>query len=139
MSAACTTRSSASSFGVAPNNCSVLSTPCKPPSRFKQWWDRNWDCVANVGLPTLADDLNPAGLGVGSLADASSQMSQASLMAAAKWSMDRGLTVPLRSPYVRAGMANAEAFGRASALLSLLAIDVGLIDAIHAEHVGCFK
>lgn len=101
------------------------------------FWKKNWDCVANVGWPVLKNDLNPFSIGVGTAADAASQWSQASLQAAAAWSVQRGLTVPLRSSVVRAGVANAEALGRASFLLTLIGGDVALGDAISAEHTGC--
>jgi RHS repeat-associated protein len=108
-----------------------------PNSSPKTFWQKNWDCVSNVGYPVLSDDLNPFRLGIGTAADATSKMSQASLEAAASWSVKRGLTVPLRSSIVRAGLGTSEALGRASLILSVVSVDVALIHAIHAEHVGC--
>jgi RHS repeat-associated protein len=103
----------------------------------KSWWQKNWDCVANVGLPVIANDLNPFSLGVGTAADATSQMSQASLEAAATWSVQQGLTVPLRSSIVRAGVSSAEALGEASGVLALLSVEAALVHAAIAEHSGC--
>ena len=103
----------------------------------KSWWQKNWACFNNVGLPVLGNDLNPFSLGVGTAADAASRMSQASLEGAAAWSVQRSLTSPLKSSVVRAGVANAEALGRTSSLLTLVGIDVALWDAISAEHAGC--
>jgi hypothetical protein len=112
---------------VAPNN----GTPSKG------FWQKNWDCVANVGWPVLKNDLNPFSLGFGTAADATSQMSQASLMAAGAWSAERGLTVPLRSSIVRGAVTDAEALGKVSGMLTLVGVDFALGDAIHAEHTGC--
>ena len=69
------------------------------------------NCIANVALPTIANDLNPFSPGIGSAADITSSMSQASLAGAATWSVQQGLTVPLRSSIVRAGVAGAETLG----------------------------
>jgi hypothetical protein len=113
-----------------------------PPAKLaknaqKTFWRKNWDCVANVGLPVLKDDLDPFSLGIGTAADATSEMSQASLQAAAAWSVQRGLTVPLRSSIVRAGVGTAEALGEASAVLSMISVIYAAGDAIYAEHKGC--
>lgn len=51
--------------------------------------------------------------------------------------VQRGLTVPLRSSIVRAGVTNAEVLGELSGILSALSVDIALGDAIHAEHQGC--
>ena len=103
----------------------------------KSFWQKNWDCVSNVGLPVILDDLNPFSLGIGTAADVASQMSEASMEAAAGWSIQRGLTVPLRSSIVRAGVANAEALGVASYALSLAALEAALVHGVIAEHAGC--
>ena len=81
--------------------------------------------------------MNPFSLGVGTAADAASQMSQASLMAAGAWSVERALTVPLRSGVVRAGVSNAEALGKASGVVALIGFYYALGDAIYAEQTGC--
>lgn len=125
----------------APNNgwdCSVLNpnSHCTL-SKLKELWKKNWDCVANVGWPVLENDLNPFSLGVGTAADATSQASQASLQAAATWSVERGLTVPLRSSIVRAGVGTSEALGRLSVLLTATSVLYAETDAIIAEHKGC--
>ena len=113
------------------------SIAAKKPVPAKSLWQKNWDYVTNVGLPVLANDLNPFSIGVGNAADAASQMSQASAEGAAAWSVQQGLTSPLRSSIVRAGLANAEALGKASGLLTLIGLDYALGDAIAAEHAGC--
>lgn len=59
-------------------------------SSGRSFWKKNWDCVANVGWPVLRDDLLPFSLGIGTAADAASQLSQASLQAAGAWSVERG-------------------------------------------------
>lgn len=103
----------------------------------KQWWSDVKSCVSNYGLPTLESDLNPFTPGVMTPATTASEMSQASLAAAATWSVERGLTVPLRSSIVRAGLSNAEALGKLSGVLSMAGIDVALADAVYAEYKGC--
>lgn len=116
---------------------SAQNTPPRNSPSTESFWQKNWNCVKNVGLPALENDLNPFSLGIGTAADATSQLSQASLAGAAAYSVERGLTVPLRSGVVRAGVSNAEALGRASAMLSLIDLDVALADGIRAEHAGC--
>lgn len=115
---------------LAPNNGSSYSFA-------KQWWSDLKSCVGNYGWPTFENDMNPFSPGIGSLSDAASSMSQASLGAAATWSVERGLTVPLRSSIVRSGVSAAEGFGKASRLLSLFGVDVALADAAYAEYKGC--
>jgi hypothetical protein len=108
-----------------------------PSNPRKTLWQKNWDCVANVGWPVLKDDLSPFSLGVGTAADAASQASQASLQAAATWSVSRGLTVPLRSGIVRAGVGASEVLGRLSFALTMGNVIYAEWDAINAEHKGC--
>jgi RHS repeat-associated protein len=96
------------------------------------------NCIANVALPTIANDLNPLGLGIGTAADAASSMSQASLAGAASWSVSRGLTVPLRSSIVRAGVAGAETLGKVSGILTMGSVVYALGDAVVAEYKQCY-
>jgi len=126
---------------VAPNSgaaCSVFSSKSQCMlSKLKTLWDKNKNCVANVGWPVLSADLNPFSLGVGTAATAASDASQASLQAAATWSVSRGLTVPLRSGIVRAGVGASEVLGRASGILTGISVIYAEADAIVAEHNGC--
>jgi hypothetical protein len=103
----------------------------------KQWWKDVKHCVGDVGQPTFLNDMNPFSLGIGTAADATSRMGQASLQAAATWSVERGLTVPLRSSIVRAGVAGAETLGKVSGVLTMGSIVYGLGDAVVAEYKGC--
>jgi hypothetical protein len=114
-----------------------VDAPNKVTSAIKSWWKDVSSCFTNYALPTLESDLNPLTPGVMSPADMASQLSQASLAGAASWSVSNGLTVPLRSSIVRAGVSNAEALGKASVVLSLAGIDVALADAVYAEYKGC--
>lgn len=114
----------------APNNGQSYSF-------VKQWWKDVKSCFTNYALPTLESDLNPFTPGVMSPSGMASQLSQASLAAAASWSVSRGLTVPLRSGIVRAGVANAEALGKLSGVLGMIGIDYALADAAYAEYKGC--
>jgi hypothetical protein len=115
---------------VAPNNGQSYSF-------VKQWWKDVKNCVGNVALPTIANDLNPLSIGIGTGADIASQMSQASLAGAASWSVSRGLTVPLRSSIVRAGVASAETLGEVSGVLTMASVVYALGDAVVAEYNQC--
>ena len=109
----------------------------KVASAIKSWWGDVSSCFMNYARPTLESDLNPLTPGVMTPSDMASQMSQASLQAAAYWSVSQGLTVPLRSSIVRAGLSNAEALGKLSGVLAVAGIDVALADAVYAEYKGC--
>ena len=126
---------------IAPNNgaaCSVFSSKSQCMlSKLKTLWDKNKDCVANVGWPVLSDKLNPFSLGIGTAATVASDASQASLQAAATWSVSRGLTVPLRSGVVRAGVVASETLGRISGFLTAGSLIYAEVPAIIAEHKGC--
>ena len=96
------------------------------------------NCINNVALPTIANDLNPFSPSVlGILQQGTSDLSQSSLQAAAYYSVTSGLTVPLRSSIVRAGMTNAEALGKLSFAISLLQVDAALLDAVIQEYKHC--
>ena len=114
----------------APNNGQSYSF-------VKQWWKDVKNCVGNVALPTIANDLNPLSIGIGTGADIASQMSQASLAGAASWSVNQGLTVPLRSSIVRAGVASAETLGEVSGVLTMASVVYALGDAVVAEYNQC--
>jgi hypothetical protein len=114
----------------APNNGQSYSF-------VKQWWKDVKNCVGNVALPTIANDLNPLSIGIGTGADIASQMSQASLAGAASRSVSRGLTVPLRSSIVRAGVASAETLGEVSGVLTMASVVYALGDAVVAEYNQC--
>lgn len=105
----------------------------------RTFWQKNWSCVSNVGSPVLSSDLDPTsfGSGAGAAADATDQLSQAGVYAVAGYSAQRGLTVPMRSSAVRGMVTDSEMLGEASFLLSAVALEGGLIDAIVAEHKGC--
>ena len=104
---------------------------------FKDLLKNDWNCYRNVAFPAIADDLNPFKPGIGTGADAAAALSRSSLEAAGAWSLERGLTVPLRSSVVRAGLSNSERFGKASGELSLLGADIALGHAVYAEYKGC--
>ena len=116
--------------GNAPNNGSSYSF-------VKSWWKDVKNCVGNVALPTIANNLNPLSIGIGTGADIASQMSEASLAGAASWSVSRGLTVPLRSSIVRADVASAETLGEVSGGLTMASVAYALGDAVVAECNQC--
>jgi hypothetical protein len=88
-------------------------------------------------LPAIENALNPFSLGIGTAADAASSMSQASLAGAASWSVSQGLTVPLRSSIVRAGVGSAETFGKLSGVATMANVVYGLGAGVVAEWNGC--
>jgi RHS repeat-associated protein len=116
--------------GSAPNNGNSNSF-------LKQWWKDVKNCVGNYGLPTIVNDLNPFSLGIGTVADATSSMSQAALAGAAAHSVERGLTVPLRSSIVRAGMTGSEVLGKISGVATMANVVYALGDGAVAEWNGC--
>ena len=100
------------------------------------------NCIANVALPTIVDDLNPfsteglsGALGMG--ATGSSSLSQSMLDQTALYIAAKGLTVPLRSSTVQGGLSLATKFGKLSGILSMVGIDYALADAVYAEYKGC--
>ena len=113
---------------VAPNN---------GPSLLSSIFKDVKNCIANVALPTIKNDLNPFGIGIGSAADLASSASQANLAAAAVHSVQKGLTVPLRSSIVRAGVASAETLGEVSGILTAASVVYALDDAVVAEYKQC--
>jgi hypothetical protein len=88
-------------------------------------------------LPAIADALNPFSLGISTAADATSSMSQAALAGAAAHSVERGLTVPLRSGIVRAGVGSAETLGKLSGVATMANVVYGLGAGVVAEWNGC--
>jgi len=111
--------------------------PSTGASFWQDWVHELKTCVLDIGLSTAANDMNPFSPGIGTAADVTSQMSQASLGAAAAWSVQQGLTVPLRSSIVRAGATSAETLGKASGLLTMGSVVYALGDGVVAEYNGC--
>jgi len=64
-------------------------------------------------------------------------MSQAALAGAAAHSVERGLTVPLRSGIVRAGVGSAETLGKLSGVATMANVVYGLGAGVVAEWNGC--
>ncbi len=93
-------------------------------------------CLGIAGQ-TFADDMSPFTLGPGTAASATSQMSQANAEGAAWWSVQRGLTSPLSSSIVRAGMASAETLGKVSGIITLATVYASAWDAVLEEAKGC--
>jgi RHS repeat-associated protein len=114
----------------------------QPYSAVKQYLSDVKNCFVNYAVPTLMDDLDPipsdSTSGVISLTQsAADQLAQSALLAVGAHSISRGLTVPLRSSIVRAGLANAEAFGKLSSILAVVGLDYAVGDAVYAEFKGC--
>ncbi len=123
-------------FDSLPNESGSIKTNRLQNAATGTFWKRNWSCVSNVGWPVVASDLNPFSFGPGTPADITSAMSKASLEAVGAWSVQRGLTVPLRSGIIRAGMTNAEVLGRASGWLTVGSVEWAFVHGIIAEHSG---
>lgn len=118
---------------VAPNNGvgKVLS------GYFNAWLRDMKACFVDIGMATAANDVNPFSPGIGSASDLTSSMSQTSLAGAASYSVQKGLTVPLRSSIVRAGMSNAELLGKVSGVTTMISIDGALIHGLWNEVTQC--
>lgn len=107
-----------------------------------QWWKDVKSCVGNVGIPTLVADLNPipsasASGAIGVIQGYIDSEVQAAYAAVGSWSVTRGLTVPLRSSVVRAGLSRAEGIAKVSDGLLVLNLGVAAADAIIAEAREC--
>jgi hypothetical protein len=86
---------------------------------------------------TVAKAINPFSIGIGTSADVTSSMAQANIDAAAGWSVQQGLTVPLRSSIVRGAMSGAETLGEASGVLAMTSVVYALGAGVLAEWNGC--
>lgn len=95
-------------------------------------------CFVDTGLGTIADQMNPftpsASNAVQSTVDTASQ---SALMGAAAYSVERGLTVPLRSGVVRAGAGASEALGEASGWITIGNLYYGIYKAYQNEWQQC--
>jgi RHS repeat-associated protein len=117
-------------LGNAPNS-GYWSTYWKLFS-FKDLGKDVWSCISNVGLPAMADDLNPGdelgySAGFGAL---SAGYYNAALVHAAS----RGLTTPLRSSIYRGLMKQSEGAAEAAPVAIL---DQALLAGVIAEAKGC--
>ena len=98
--------------GNAPNNGNY--------SYFKQWLKDVKSCFVDTGLGTIANQMDPFSPSASNAVQgAVDSASQAALAGAALHSVDRGLTVPLRSSIVRAGVGASEALGEASGWITI--------------------
>jgi hypothetical protein len=114
---------------------------------FSQWWKDVKSCVGGVGLPAIANALNPFSLGVGTAADVASQMSQSATLAAGAYSVERGLIQPLSSSAVRSAftgpkllggsLAGAETLGKVSGVLTMGSVVAALGAGVVAEWNRC--
>lgn len=140
---------SGNSYGATSITVGVLPSSTSPGgggssySFVAQWWKDVKNCVGNYGIPTLARDLNPIPSGddtagiLGSLQSVADQAKQNSLLAVGVYSVGKGLTVPLRSSAVRAGLKTVEALGKASDVLLVGVVAWAGYDAIREEWDNC--
>ena len=107
------------------------------PNNAPTAWSRWKSCVA-TGFKTLGNDMNPlAPSALGAAQSAVDAQSQAFSDAAAMQVAERGLTVPLRSPVVRAGLAGSEVLGKFSIGIAIVNLVLAGGDAINAEWQQC--
>lgn len=114
---------------------------------FKDLFKDVKNCIANVGLPAIANALNPGSIGLSTVADAASSMSQSATLAAGVYSVGRGLIQPLSSSAVRSAftgpklpggsLVGAETLGKISAVATVGNFDIGLGAGVMAEWNGC--
>lgn len=127
----CTTRFAGSEFGLAPSNGQSYSF-------FKQWLKDVKSCFVDTGLGTIANQMDPFSPSASNAVQgAVDSASQSALAGAAAYSVGRGLTVPLRSGVVRAGVGASEALGEASGWITIANLYVGIAKAYQAEWQQC--
>jgi hypothetical protein len=115
----------------------TVSGPVVAPNNAPTAWSRWKSCVA-TGFGTVADQMNPFTPSVSnSVQGAVDSASQAALAGAAAHSVERGLTVPLRSGIVRAGVGASEALGEASGWITIANLYYGIAKAYKAEWQQC--
>jgi len=116
---------------VAPNNAQSYSY-------FKQWLKDVKSCFVDTGLGTIANQMDPFSPSASNAVQgAVDSASQAALAGAAVHSVERGLTVPLRSSIVRAGAGASEALGEASGWITIANLYYGIGKAYVAEWKQC--
>lgn len=95
-------------------------------------------CFVDTGLGTIANQMDPFTPSVSNAVQSTvDTASQTALMGAAAYSVERGLTVPLRSGVVRAGVGASEALGEASGWSTLGNLYYGIAKAYKAEWQQC--
>ena len=115
----------------APNNAQSYSY-------FKQWLKDVKSCFVDTGLGTIANQMDPFSPSASNAVQgAVDSASQAALAGAAVHSVERGLTVPLRSSIVRAGAGASEALGEASGWITIANLYYGIGKAYVAEWKQC--
>jgi hypothetical protein len=107
-------------------------------SFFKQWLKDVKSCFVDTGLGTIANQMDPFSPSASNAVQgAVDSASQSALAGAAAYSVGRGLTVPLRSGVVRAGVGASEALGEASGWITIANLYVGIAKAYQAEWQQC--
>lgn len=111
----------------------AINAPNNAPTAWSRWKS----CVA-TGFGTVADQMNPfTPSASNAVQGAVDSASQAALAGAAVHSVERGLTVPLRSSIVRAGAGASEALGEASGWITIANLYYGIAKAYKAEWQQC--
>jgi RHS repeat-associated protein len=107
-------------------------------SYFKLWLKDLKSCFVDTGLGTIANQMDPFSPSASNAVQgAVDSASQAALAGAAVHSVERGLTVPLRSSIVRAGAGASEALGEASGWITITNLYYGIGKAYVAEWKQC--
>jgi hypothetical protein len=124
----CTTTLAICTYGLAPNS----------RFSFKSLFKDVKNCIANVGLPAIVDDLNPL---TPSATDAAGNiltaLSQGQYNAALTYAASAGLTYPNKSSIFRGLMGNSSKLATAAEAMPMLAIDIALVKGVIAEAKGC--
>jgi hypothetical protein len=129
--------SAASSINVSPWVFYILALAHVPNDGPSPTWSRWKSCVA-TGFGTVADQMDPFKPSVSNAVQgAVDSASQAALAGAAVHSVERGLTVPLRSSIVRAGVGASEALREASGWITIANLYYGIAKAYKAEWQQC--
>lgn len=120
----------------------LFFAPSKAPTASGRWWS----CIS-TGFRTVGNDLNPFDPGdskftnlmalAGAAQQGAASLSDASYLAVGAYSVERGLTVPLRSSTIRAGLSNAEWLGDVAVGLSAASLVAAGIDGAVAEWNQC--
>jgi RHS repeat-associated protein len=104
----------------------------------KQWLKDVKSCFVDTGLGTIANQMDPFSPSASNAVQgAVDSASQSALAGAAAYSVGRGLTVPLRSGVVRAGVGASEVLGEASGWLTIANLYYGIAKAYKAEWQQC--
>ncbi|MFP5235007.1 MAG: RHS repeat-associated core domain-containing protein [Acidobacteriota bacterium] len=115
----------------------------KIESNIRQYYFHHWlmdlkSCYWDAGIGTIANQMDPFAPNVSNAVQGTvDSTANAALWGAAAHSVERSLTVPLRSSIVRAGVRTSEALGEASGYITIANLYYGIGKAYKAEWTEC--